>query len=231
MKQKIKSGLAKRFLSEENYAKYDHMLDKQAENEENLKTGMISHLSALNDGVIAIFITVMMLEIPIPSSKEEYMMFAQSILVFLVSFFNLADFWYDNKRIFETIRKADHMVVVADFIFLASLALIPVTTKWILIDRNRYSVLNFGLVYFVALLSEQFLFYTSLRDRFKNHMKLFFSLILARIGFLMVVNMINMIIVWFVPELGMIFYIILPAIDFFRPTRVKKGDYGQNADS
>ena len=64
MKQKIKSAFVRKFLSDESAKKYDHMLEKRAEGEERLKTSMISHLSTLNDGVIAIFITVMMLEIP-----------------------------------------------------------------------------------------------------------------------------------------------------------------------
>ena len=222
MRQKLRNGLAKRVLDEKAYAKYEHMQKRQAENEENLKDSMISHLSALNDGVIAIFITVMMLEIPVPTSRAEYTMFAQSILVFLVSFFNIADFWYDNKRIFETIKKADHLVVVANFMFLAALALVPVTTKWILLQRDRYSILNFGIVYLITTLCEQFLFYSSLRDRFKTHVKLFFTIMFARVGYLLIANLVIMLFTWMFPRTGMVFYIILPAIDFFRPTRVRK---------
>ena len=207
------------------------MQKRQAENEENLKDSMISHLSALNDGVIAIFITVMMLEIPVPTSRAEYTMFAQSILVFLVSFFNIADFWYDNKRIFETIKKADHLVVVANFMFLAALALVPVTTKWILLQRDRYSILNFGIVYLITTLCEQFLFYSSLRDRFKTHVKLFFTIMFARVGYLLIANLVIMLFTWMFPRTGMVFYIILPAIDFFRPTRVRKEVDGQDADN
>ena len=70
MKQRIKSVFVKKFLSEESAKKYDHMLEKRAEGEERLQTNMIAHLSTLNDGVIAIFITVMMLEIPFPTSEK-----------------------------------------------------------------------------------------------------------------------------------------------------------------
>ena len=69
MKQKIKSGFVRRHMDDESIAKYEHMLEKKAENAEALKSGMIGHLSALTDGVIAIFITVMMLEIPYPPSE------------------------------------------------------------------------------------------------------------------------------------------------------------------
>ena len=118
MKQRIKSVFVKKYLSEESAKKYDHMLEKRAEGEERLQTNMIAHLSTLNDGVIAIFITVMMLEIPFPTSEKSYREFVWSILIFLVSFFIVADFWYDNKRIFEAITRADHLVIVSNFLFL-----------------------------------------------------------------------------------------------------------------
>ena len=73
-------------MSEEDNRKYEHMLQKRAEGEKRLRTSMISHLSTLNDGVIAIFITVMMLEIPFPTSERTYWDFVWSVLVFLVSF-------------------------------------------------------------------------------------------------------------------------------------------------
>ena len=70
MRQKMKSAFVQKYLSEENARKYQHMLEKREEGKERLKTSMVGHLSTLNDGVIAIFITVMMLEIPFPSSEK-----------------------------------------------------------------------------------------------------------------------------------------------------------------
>ena len=84
-------------LDIESKEKYEHMLEKREESAENLKKSMISHLSALNDGVIATFITVMMLEIQYPRLQTEFKSFLWSIAVFLVSFFIVAEFWYDNK--------------------------------------------------------------------------------------------------------------------------------------
>lgn len=217
MKQRIKSHFVRRHLSEEDSKKYDHMLQKRRENYEKFKITMISHLSTLNDGVIAIFITVMMLEIPYPKLRAEYGTFVWSITVFLVSFFIIADFWYDNKRIFETIREADHMIVVANFLFLASLALIPATTKWIMNQTDKYSEINFGIVYFVTMLMQQLLYYASVRKRFVNHLRLFLTIILARIGALLVVNAGLMILAWFHPRIAMLLYITLPIISFFTP--------------
>jgi len=216
VKEKLKSGFIRRHMDDESIAKYDHMLEKRVENAEKLKSGMIGHLSALTDGVVAIFITVMMLEIPYPSSEKTYWGFLWSILVFLVSFFIIADFWYDNKAVFQSVREADHMVVVANFLFLAALALIPATTKWIMNEPNRYSAVNFGIVYFFTTLLQQFLYYAAVRKRFERHLKLFLVIMLTRIGYLLVINAALIVLAFFCPQWAIPLYIILPIVSFFR---------------
>ena len=219
MKHRIKKKMVYWHMDDEGIEKFEHMQKKRAENDENLKTSMISHLSALNDGVIAIFITVMMLEIPYPTTKDQYSTFIWSIITFLVSFFIIADFWYDNKRIFESIREADHLVIVADFIFLASLALIPATTKWIMHQADRYAAVNFGIVYFLTLLFQELLYYAALRKRFHNHFKLFFIILISHVGFLLVVNALLMVVAFFYPRWATVLYMVLPVISFFRPEK------------
>lgn len=216
MKQKIKTGFIRRHLDEESVAKYEHMLERRAENAEKLKTGMIGHLSALNGGVIAIFITVMMLEIPYPTSERSYWGFLWSILVFLVSFFIIADFWYDSKGVFQSVREADHTVVVANFLFLAALALIPAVTKWIMNEPNRYSAVNFGAVYFLATLMQQFLYYAAVRKRFAKHLRLFFVMMLTRVGYLLALNAALMVLAYFRPQWAIPLYVALPVLSFFR---------------
>ena len=217
MKQKIKSAFVRRHMSEEDNRKYEHMLQKRAEGEKRLRTSMISHLSTLNDGVIAIFITVMMLEIPFPTSERTYWDFVWSVLVFLVSFFIVADFWYDSKQIFEAVKEADHLVIVANFLFLASLALIPVATKWIMHEENRYSTVHFGAIYMLTSILLQFLYYSALRKRFRDNIGLFFIMILSRMGFLLGISAVLMLISWFQPHWAVILYIILPVVSFFTP--------------
>ena len=207
MRQRIKTGFIRRHLDEESVAKYEHMLERKAENAEKLKTSMIGHLSALNDGVIAIFITVMMLEIPYPTSEKTYWGFLWSILAFLVSFFIIADFWYDNKSIFQSVREADHMVVVANFLFLA---------KWIMNEPNHYSAMNFGVVYFLATLLQQFLYYAAVRKRFERHLKLFVAMMISRIGYLLILNAALIGLAFFCPRWAILLYVILPVLSFFR---------------
>lgn len=54
-----------------------------------------AHLDSLNDGIIAIIITIMVLEIPLPSQAAvSYHDFLKAIFIFGVSFFVVANFWY-----------------------------------------------------------------------------------------------------------------------------------------
>lgn len=211
-----------RNLDESSSAKLKHMQEKMDQNDENLKKSMKGHLSALNDGIIAIFITVMMLEIPFPASMNEYGSFIWSILIFFVSFFVIADFWYENKRTFETMREADHPVIVVNFLFLAVLALIPVMTKWILNDPERMAVVNYGVVYFLTRFFSTLLYFTVVRKRFRNHMNLFFRITFSRIGLVTIINLILILFAWYFPQQTVYAYVLLPIFSFFRPDHGKR---------
>ena len=213
----LKLEWIRRHLDPDSVAQYEHVLEKRSEQPDKLKKEMTGHLSTLNDGVMAIFITVMMLEIPYPTTERSYFEFFWSVLVFLVSFFIIADFWYENKAVFQIVREADHIVVVANFLFLASLALIPVTTKWIINETNRAGALHFGAVYCLTTLLHQFLYYTAVRTRLKRHLRLLLHMMAGRIGFLLAVNASLMLVAWFQPKWAILLYIILPVIRFFMP--------------
>ena len=81
-----KQRLFERLLTEEEREKYAHMNQRRETNSEKLKSGLKGHLSTLNDGVIAIIITIMLLELPFPS-EVGYKSFLWAILIFFVSFF------------------------------------------------------------------------------------------------------------------------------------------------
>lgn len=217
MKEKIRSAFIQKYMSGESAAKYDHMTEKRAEGDRRLKTSMIGHLSTLNDGIIAIFITVMMLEIPFPTSERSYPDFVWSVLIFLVSFFIVADFWYDNKRVFEAVEQADHLVIIANFLFLASLALIPVATKWILHQNDRYSAVHFGAVYILTTFFQRLLYFAALRRRFRENPGLFLVMIFSRTGLLLLVSAVLTAFSWFYPRQAIMLYILLPVISFFMP--------------
>lgn len=76
------------------------------------------HLETFNDGVIAIIITIMVLEVPLPTAADtSYGTFLRSIFVFLISFFIVANFWYQHHRTFGMIKKASRSILLTNFLF------------------------------------------------------------------------------------------------------------------
>ncbi len=215
MKQKEK--LFSRLLTEDERVKYAHMRQRRQENDASLRKGLKGHLSTLNDGIVAIIITVMLLEIPFPSSPKDYGSFLWSILIFLVSFFVVADFWYENKRAFETIREVDHPIMIVNFLFLAALSLIPVMTKWIMREAVGFSVLNYGIAYMAVLLLHQILSIAIVRKRFEGYGGLLAKLILSRVGLVLAFNAALILLGWFFPRPIMVLYVALPILDFLQP--------------
>ncbi len=147
-----------------------------------------SHLETFNDGILAILITIMVLEIPVPSADVSYQMFIRSIFVFLVSFFVVANFWYGLHREFLTFDKADHWVIISDFLFLAVLSLIPVTTKWIIGSRSSLAVINYGVVYMISTVLMHVIMFCGHRAHFQAYRAYFVKAMLVNFIVVIVTN-------------------------------------------
>lgn len=118
-------------------------------NEQDAKK-TLEHLEAFNDGVIAIIITIMVLEIPAPhGGLISYFEFLKSIGIFLTNFFVVANFWYELNKMYSGVIYATKGMVVVDLMYLASLAILPVLTKWIMEDPSKLAVINYGIIYMI----------------------------------------------------------------------------------
>ena len=113
------------------------LIQAQEEEPESLR----EHLQAFNDGVMAIIITIIVLEIQQAINEVHYGQFLANIIVFLITFFIVADFWYDLHLAFSYyIFKPSKTIAVLDFFFLADLSLLPVMTKWIMAESSTFAV-------------------------------------------------------------------------------------------
>ena len=93
---------------------------------------------------MAIIITIIVLEIQPAINEVHYGQFLTNIIVFLITFFIVADFWYDLHLAFSYyIFKLSKTIAVLDFFFLADLSLLPVMTKWIMAEGSTFAVANF----------------------------------------------------------------------------------------
>ena len=138
-------------LSPEEQAEWQKLQAHQKKANEQAASKLADHLTTFNDGVIAIIITIVVLEIEAPVADRAYGNFIEQIGIFLISFFVVANFWYEmHKNFSHFIWKASKWTMICDFCFLASLSLIPVMTKWLMDHLSMLAVVNFGIVYFMV---------------------------------------------------------------------------------
>ena len=133
-------------ISEENIAEYHRRTEEmQKKRHSYLK----QRLEALNDGIIAIIITIMVLEVPLPNGQNiaSYYNFLGSLSVFLVSFFVVANFWYELGQSLALVDEIDKGIIIFDFVFLATLSLLPILTKWMMHNPSQLAVVNYGIIY------------------------------------------------------------------------------------
>ena len=98
-----------------------------------------NRMEAFSDAIIAIIMTVMVLELPFPktASYEEIKSFGITIFVFFDSFFIVGSYWYKHCVLFKKIEKVSQKLVWRNLIFLFVISLVPVFTKWVIADFGK----------------------------------------------------------------------------------------------
>jgi uncharacterized membrane protein len=90
-------------------------------------------LAAFSDGVIAIIITIMVLELKVPHG-DDWPALAKLVPVFLayvLSFVYLAIYWNNHHHMLHTLERVDGAILWANMHLLFWLSLIPFATGWI----------------------------------------------------------------------------------------------------
>jgi uncharacterized membrane protein len=90
-------------------------------------------LNAFTDGVIAIIITIMVLEIRVPAAGNlEAVKPVLPILgAYALSFVNVGIFWSNHHHMLQSVRRVNGAVLWANLFLLFSLSLVPFVIRWI----------------------------------------------------------------------------------------------------
>ncbi|MFQ8964915.1 MAG: TMEM175 family protein [Lactobacillus gasseri] len=184
------------------------------------------HLQAFNDGVMAIIITIIVLEIQPAIHEVHYEQFIANIIVFLITFFVVADFWYDLHLAFSYyIFKPTKTIAILDFFFLADLSLLPVMTKWIMAESSTFAVANFGIVFLVAKILEYLIQYFGAKKtaKYSQIMNIIISRsFIRKVAVTLFLNVILIILSLFIPKIAMILYLVIPVTSFLFPVKHNK---------
>ena len=89
-------------------------------------------LAAFSDGVIAIIITIMVLDLKVPHGADWTALraLAPNLLGYVLSFVYLAIYWNNHHHLLHTVTRVDGLILWANSHLLFWLSLIPAATSW-----------------------------------------------------------------------------------------------------
>jgi uncharacterized membrane protein len=117
-----------------------------------------TRLEAFSDGVLAIIITIMILEIRIPHSADwaELLHIVPVLLSYFLSFLFIGIYWANHHHLLHSVKQVTAGIIWANFNLLFWLSLIPIATGWM--GENHFAE-NTVVVYSVLLLLSGIAFY------------------------------------------------------------------------
>lgn len=110
-------------------------------------------MEAFSDGVLAIVITIMVLELSVPHEAElaALLALAPIFLSYVLSFIFIGIYWNNHHHLLQAIQYVDGRVLWANLHLLFWLSLIPFVTGWM--GENRFAAWPVALYGVVLLLA------------------------------------------------------------------------------
>ena len=115
-----------------------------------------SRLEAFSDGVIAILITIMVLELAIPHEVEAEALrpLIPVFLAYVLSFVNLGIYWNNHHHMLTTVERVNGRMLWANLHLLFWLSLFPFTTGWMgETDFAELPAATYGVVALMAAIA------------------------------------------------------------------------------
>jgi uncharacterized membrane protein len=98
-----------------------------------------SRLEAFSDGVLAIIITIMVLELRVPHGSDlaALLAVAPKFMSYVLSFILLGIYWNNHHHLLQAIKQVDGRVLWANLHLLFWLSIVPFVTGWM--GENRFT--------------------------------------------------------------------------------------------
>ena len=110
-------------------------------------------LEAFSDGVLAIIITIMVLELKVPhgADLEAIRPLLPELISYIVSFVYVGIYWNNHHHLLHVVKHVDGWIMWANMHLLFWLSLIPVMTGWIgEHPSSPVSAAGYGVILFMA---------------------------------------------------------------------------------
>ncbi len=125
-------------------------------------------LEAFSDGVIAIIITIMVLELKVPHGSDLAALrpILPVALAYLLSFIYLGIYWNNHHHMFQAVKQVNGRILWANLHLLFWLSLIPVVTHWL---GENYTAQVPVAFYGVVLIAAAIAYYILARTLVSHH--------------------------------------------------------------
>jgi uncharacterized membrane protein len=92
-----------------------------------------NRLEAFSDGVMAIIITIMVLELKMPHGHElkDLVPILPSFFSYVQSFWFIGVYWNNHHHLLHTVKKVNGKIMVLNMLLLFFLSLVPFATAWV----------------------------------------------------------------------------------------------------
>ncbi len=115
-----------------------------------------TRLEAFSDGVLAIIITIMVLELKVPGAPTLSALrdSAPSFVSYVLSFVYVGIYWNNHHHMFQVVERVNGAVLWANLHLLFWLSLLPVATSWV--ERSHFArlpVMIYGVDFLLAAIA------------------------------------------------------------------------------
>jgi uncharacterized membrane protein len=127
-----------------------------------------NRIEAFSDGVLAIIITIMVLELRVPHGIDfaALLPVAPKFVSYVLSFVILGIYWNNHHHLFQAIKQVDGRVLWANLHLLFWLSIVPFVTGWM--GENRFAAWPVAL-YGAVLLFAAVGYYVLVRSLIRLH--------------------------------------------------------------
>lgn len=181
---------------------------------------------AFSDGVFAIIITIMVLELKVPEGGhfQDLKPLLPKVLSYILSFLYVGIYWNNHHHMFQVIEHVNGNILWKNLYLLFWLSLVPFVTAWL--GENHFStdtVILYGIILLMNAIA-YFLLQRALIRLHGKHSKIALSVgrdIKGKISPVIYIAGIGL--SWWNPWLGIAMYAIVAFIWFIPDRRIEKG--------
>jgi uncharacterized membrane protein len=182
-------------------------------------------VEAFSDGVLAIIVTIMVLELKVPEGAEWHDLspLLPKILSYILSFMMILIYWNNHHHVFQTVEKVNGRILLANGALLFFLSLVPFATAWM--GENHFAskpVALMGIVFFLCGVSYLLLTQTIIRSHGEKSvlaqaMEADYKGTVSWIGYLVAI-----VLAFFYPLVSATIYLLIALIWFIPDKRIEK---------